>query len=105
MNEASARSPFAARSSQEQQEQWLCWQSQHMQELPLAKPTVTDSRSESVLNVAKPTKSRFPTSPGRSQYNAVVQRMRKATSRVQGYTSWPAVESAPQPTAAPHTPD
>lgn len=99
MNELSARSPFAARSSQEQQEQWLCWQSQRPAQQPLAKPTGTDPRSESVLNAAKPTNSRFYPQPGKSQYAAVVQRMRRAAGQARGYASWATADSTVQPSS------
>lgn len=99
MNEPSARSPFAARSSQEQQEQWLCWQSQRPARQPLSKPTGTDSRSESVLDASKPTESRFHLQPGSSQYAAVVQRMRRAVSKAQGYASWAPADSTVQPSS------
>lgn len=99
MNEPSTRSPFAAKSSQEQQEQWLCWQTRHLAQQPLIKPTDDDLRSESVLPPRKPTDSRFSVQPGKSQYSAVVQRMRKATSRAQAYTSWSAQETTVQPSS------
>lgn len=99
MNEPSNRSPFAALTTQEQQERWLCWQNQHPAEQQLAKPTAADFRSESVISTIKQTKSRKRQSPGLTQYSAVVQRMRQAASKVQGYKSCSEEECTVQPSS------
>lgn len=99
MNEPSNRSPFAALTSQEQQERWLCWQNQHLAEQQLIKPTAADFRSESVIQTTKQTESRKRQSPGLTQYSAVVQRMRQAASKVQGYKSCSAEDSTVQPSS------
>lgn len=98
MNEPSTRSPFAAMSSQEQQEQWLCWQTQRMAQQP-AEPTDEGNRPESVVQARKPTVSRFAGGPGKSQYTAVVQRIRRAAGRAQAYTSCQPVETTVQPSS------
>lgn len=88
MKEPAATSPFAALSSQEQKEKWICWQSQKQpEEMPLSKPTDVDARSESVLTIAKPTDSLEKYVPHHSQYDAVIRRMQKAQKQVTTYVS------------------
>ena len=88
MKEPAATSPFAALSSQEQKEKWICWQSQKQpEERPVSKPTDGDGRSESVLRLNKPTVSRESFVPHHSQYDAVVRRMQQAKRQVTAYVS------------------
>ena len=87
MDKPSAVSPFAALTSQQQKEQWICWQSQKqtVETIEPAKPTDTDVRSGSVSDDAKPTKSLQPTRTYHSQYNAVLARMKQAQKRTNAY--------------------
>lgn len=88
MKEPAATSPFAALSSQEQKEKWICWQSQKQpEERPVSKPTEGDVWSESVLHLGKPTESREVYVPQHSQYDAVVRRMQQAKRQVTAYVS------------------
>ena len=83
-----ATSPFAALSSKEQKEKWICWQSQKQPDTqPISKPTDSDTRSESVLRLNKPTESREAYVPHHSQYDAVVRRMQQAKRQVTTYIS------------------
>ncbi|MCH5285881.1 MAG: hypothetical protein J1E43_00495 [Christensenellaceae bacterium] len=87
-------SPFTARSSQEQKEQWIWWQCQQT----AATPTETrpiDAKTDSVPELQlpnaqqeKPTETQAQRQPTRhSQYDAVIRRMQNATRQVKGYTS------------------
>ena len=72
-------SPFAALTTKERLEQWNYWHSQHQTEIEVQqKPTDADVRSESVLHNAKPTESREMLQAHHSQYDAVINRIRKA---------------------------
>lgn len=86
MGKPSTVSPFAALNSQQQKEQWICWQSQKQSEnIDIeAKPTKADSRSESVLNESKPTIGRIAKTY-HSQYNAVLKRMKQAQRQASCY--------------------
>lgn len=88
MKEPATTSPFAALSSQEKKERWICWQSQKQpEELPVAKPTKGNDGSESVLKIAKPTVSRETFTPRHSQYDAVIHRMHRAQRQATAYVS------------------
>lgn len=87
MEKPSAVSPFAALTSQQQKEQWICWQSQKqtVETIEPAKPTNVDEWSELVSDDAKPTVSLQPTRTHHSQYNAVLARMKQAQKRANAY--------------------
>lgn len=87
MDKPSAVSPFAALTSQQQKEQWICWQSQKqtVETIESAKPTDVDVWSESVSDDVKPTASPQPTQTHHSQYNAVLARMQQAQKRTNAY--------------------
>lgn len=94
MKAPAAVSPFTARSSQEQKEQWIWWQCQQTATAPVeGKPISgkTDSVPELKLpqmQEEKPTEVLPRRQPTRhSQYDAVVQRMQNATRKVRTYTS------------------
>lgn len=89
-----AVSPFTARSSQEQKEQWIWWQCQQMATEPVDSRPIhgkTDSVPELQLpntQENKQTQSPPQRQPTRhSQYDAVVRRMENATRKVKAYTS------------------
>lgn len=86
MGKPSTISPFAALNSQQQKEQWICWQSQKQSEnIDVEdKPTETDLRSESVLDESKPTAGRVAKTY-HSQYNAVLKRMKQAQRQASCY--------------------
>ena len=77
MKEAS--SPFVGLSTRERLEKWNQWHSQHQEEIALPpEPTGDDLRSVSVLLTEKPTESRVRMQPHHSQYDAVVNKIRRA---------------------------
>ena len=98
MKAPAAVSPFTARSSQEQKEQWIWWQCQQTATTSLEEQPLTDSRRNAVPELqlpqqqtpeekspAAPPPQRQPTR--HSQYDAVVRRMQNATRQVKNYTS------------------
>lgn len=94
MKAPSAVSPFTARSSQEQKEQWIWWQCQQTAAGPAETRPIaskTDPMPELQLPNTKEEKTtgsppqRQPTR--HSQYDAVVRRMQNATRQVKAYTS------------------
>lgn len=99
MKDTAATSPFAALSSQEQKEKWICWQCQHAAEyIPVEaeeKPTPDQKRSVPLPEL------RLPQEPDRtqtvslpkptvrhSQYDAVIKRMKNAQRQATAYKSW-----------------
>lgn len=94
MKTPAAVSPFAAKSSQEQKEQWIWWQCQQDATYPEEKAEISDQRSASVPGLKLPqvqeekqTMRQAVQTVRHSQYDAVVRRMRNATSQVGSYTS------------------
>lgn len=95
MRAPAAVSPFAAKTSQEQKEQWIWWQCQQDATMPEETRPIPDERPRSVPELklpqqeeAKPTAVQHKRQPTRhSQYDAVVRRMQNATRQVRGYTS------------------
>ena len=92
MKSPAAVSPFTARSSQEQKEQWIWWQCQQTAVMPVESQSIPDG-DVSVPELELPQqKGRTAEEPQRqptrhSQYDAVVRRMQKATRQVKRYTS------------------
>lgn len=83
-------SPFSAKSSQEQKEQWIWWQCQQPASMP-AETTPID-RPPDVPDLQLPSQEPQETKPQRqpirhSQYDAVVRRMQNATRQAKSYTS------------------
>ena len=95
MKAPAAVSPFTARSSQEQKEQWIWWQCQQTASTPLDEQPLTEPRRNAVpeLKLPQQQEEKPPqNSPQRqpirhSQYDAVVRRMQNATRQVKNYTS------------------
>ncbi len=96
MKDPAAVSPFAAKSSQEQKEQWIWWQCQRDALLPV------EERIEKPPEVpSKPVAEEMPIQPVRapihhSQYDAVIRRMSTAQKQALHYTSV-SEESTTQP--------
>lgn len=94
MKAPAAVSPFAAKSSQEQKEQWIWWQCQQPAAMPVAAaidqppapqvPELELPRPEEKPE-PEPQPQRQPTR--HSQYDAVVRRMQNATRQAKAYTS------------------
>lgn len=85
-------SPFTARSSQEQKEQWIWWQCQQPASMPMEAKTIDRQTDSTVPELELPkqekTESQPPRQPIRhSQYDAVVRRMQNATRQARTYTS------------------
>lgn len=94
MKSPAAVSPFTARTSQEQKEQWIWWQCQQTATAPAeTRPIMEQQTDVPELQLPqqqeeKPTESlpqRQPTRHG--QYDAVVRRMQNATRQARAYTS------------------
>lgn len=93
-------SPFTARSSQEQKEQWIWWQCQQTAVMPVESHTALEDQTAPEESAAvpalqlpqqedeKPAEAAPQRQPTRhSQYDAVVRRMQNATRQVRHYTS------------------
>ena len=99
MKAPAAVSPFTAKSSQEQKEQWIWWQCQQTASTPLEDEPLTSSRMSQVPELELPgqqpqprQEEKPPEVPQRkpirhSQYDAVVRRMQNATQQARAYTS------------------
>lgn len=94
-----AHSPFAALDSREQNERWICWQSQRLAEQAVQEPTIDQEKSESVLLLSKPTTSWFLQVPRRNEYTSVVRRIQQAAQRAQHYVAWSDEDSTTQPSS------
>ena len=80
------QSPFAAKTRQEQLEQWICWQQeQRMQQdaRPLAQEL--PPKEAETASPAQPA----PVRPRHSQYDAVMEKMRRARLQAGQDTVWP----------------
>lgn len=103
MKETASASPFAALSSQEQKEKWICWQCQHAAEyIPADEPAKEPVRSVSLPELRLPQSPASETTDGRSnptavqqrpaihhgQYDAVIRRMKTAQRQAGAYTAW-----------------
>ena len=89
-------SPFAALSLKEQQEKWIAWQSQHLEEKPLRQPVEASlppvelphpPRKEEAPKEKAASPPPFPP-PRHRQYDAVLKRMNEASRKA---TAWHSV--------------
>lgn len=87
-------SPFTAKNSQEQKEQWIWWQCQQIAAVPVEEKPIGGKQAQvpelQLPNAreAKQTEASVQRQPTRhSQYDAVVRRMQKATQKARAYTS------------------
>ena len=80
-----AGSPFQAKSSQEQKEQWIWWQCQRDAVSPVDNPPPVNALPE---REAPPMPTPPPVQPTRhQQYDAIMQRMKVAQGRTGAFTS------------------
>lgn len=92
MKAPAAVSPFTARSSQEQKEQWIWWQCQQPAGVPVESKTIDHQKESAVPELELPKQEKAESKPQRqsprhSQYDAVVRRMQNATRQAKAYTS------------------
>lgn len=93
MKAPAAVSPFAAKSSQEQKEQWIWWQCQQPAGIPVESKTIDRPASPQVPQLQLPRQEKAQEPPPQrrpirhSQYDAVVKRMQNATRKTKAYTS------------------
>jgi len=99
MKEPAVVSPFAAKTRQEQQEQWIWWQCQRDATTPVDCPEISPSpEAERVPAMTFPSAVPGPPSAPtsvpmqrqrihHSQYDAVMKRIRSATQQTGHYTS------------------
>lgn len=87
MREAECTSPFQAKSSQAQKEQWIWWQCQRDAATPVEQPMRVNALPER----EEPTQmmqSTIPVQPTRhQQYDAIMQRMKAAQGRTGAFTA------------------
>lgn len=94
MKAPAAVSPFTAKTSQEQKDQWIWWQCQQIASVPV------EERSHSGQNAPVPElqlpKAKEETQPEgkpqrqpvrHGQYDAVIRRMQSASQKARAYTS------------------
>ena len=87
-----AVSPFTAKSSQEQKEQWIWWQCQQPASVPMESKSIDRAPAAPVPELQLPQQETAEKQPQRqpirhSQYDAVVRRMQNATRQVKTFTS------------------
>ena len=92
MKAPAAVSPFTARSSQEQKEQWIWWQCQQPAASPVEAEAIDQPSVPALQLPGQQEKPREAPPPQRqptrhSQYDAVVRRMQKATRQARSFTS------------------
>lgn len=93
MKAPAAVSPFAAKSSQEQKEQWIWWQCQQPAGIPMETTEIDPPEKPPVPELRLPRQEGKPGQPQQrqptrhSQYDAVVQRMQNATRKTKTFTS------------------
>ena len=91
MKAPAAVSPFAAKSSQEQKEQWIWWQCQQPAGIPVETREIDRPAPVPELQLPRQKKPPEPQPQRRptrhSQYDAVVKRMQNATRKTKAYTS------------------
>ena len=95
MKESARMSPFAAKTRQQQQEQWIWWQCQQGATSPVpesslppkasAEPAVSPAQPAEEAGTANTSMQRRNTYHG--QYDAVINRMRTAMRQTGQYTS------------------
>lgn len=94
MKAPAAVSPFTAKTSQEQKDQWIWWQCQQIAAVPVGERPIAGNAAdvpELQLPTAKEEKqAEAPVqrqTTRHSQYDAVVRRMQHATQKAMTYTS------------------
>lgn len=93
MKAPAAVSPFTAKSSQEQKEQWIWWQCQQPASMPVEARSIDKQVPSPVPELQLPQQEeKHEIQPQRqhtrhSQYDAVVRRMQNATRQARAYTS------------------
>lgn len=92
MKAPAAVSPFTAKSSQEQKEQWIWWQCQQPAAMPAETTSIDRAAPSPVPELQLPQQEKQENAPARqptrhSQYDAVVRRMQEATRQTKAYTS------------------
>lgn len=83
MKAGMSTSPFAAANRQEQQAQWLLWQTHSVE---VVRPEVHSESPEELAQWAEPALAAG--SMQRRRYDAVVQRMQSAKQKTGAYTAW-----------------
>ena len=94
MKAPAAVSPFTAKTSQEQKDQWIWWQCQQIAAVPVEDRTISGNKAAvpelqlPTHKEEKQTEAPVQRQPTRhSQYDAVVRRMQNATQKAMTYTS------------------
>lgn len=87
-----AVSPFSAKSSQEQKEQWIWWQCQQPAGAPVESKSIDRPADSAVPELQLPQQEKAEQQPQRqqtrhSQYDAVVRRMQNAARQAKKFTS------------------
>jgi len=95
LKEQERLSPFAAKSRQEQKEQWIWWQCRNDAVLPVADAAIPEEAEEKNIEMNQPAEEsgKEKGTPvmrpviHHGQYDAVVRRMKSATQQARHYTS------------------
>lgn len=82
MKQPARVSPFAARTSQEQKEQWIVWQSQQDATRPVTQPF---EPSNFLLDIDRPVNAGASQPIHHSQYDAVIRRITTAQRRTAAF--------------------
>ena len=82
MKPAQTTSPFKSLSKQEQREKWNAWQSTHMEEMELTDEETLAQKDLPPLKLPTAPESKAAFIPRHSQYDAVLNRMKKAAETV-----------------------
>ena len=87
MREVGSGSPFQAKNSQAQKEQWIWWQCQRDAVTPVDAPPV-NALPEREMPPMQPTQPVLPAQPTRhQQYDAILRRMRVAQGKTGAFTA------------------
>ena len=83
-------SPFAALTSQEQKERWICWQCARESQRRVAEPEPVPERMPELRLPQAPAPASAPPRqrPHHSQYDAVMRRMKDARLKAQEDQRW-----------------
>lgn len=88
MREAAKVSPFAAKTSQEQKEQWIWWQCQSDAVTPVAQENAPVNALSPRQQETPPVSQNMPVQPTRhQQYDAIMRRMKVAQGKTGAFTS------------------
>lgn len=82
MKQAQTASPFQNLSKQAQREKWLVWQSTHMESREIKKDEEFPAKALPPLKYPHDQMADSPYIPRTSQYNAVINRMKKAAENL-----------------------